>query len=917
MSMLHSFRSGLRALFDRNRRNAEIQEELGSFLDASVEDKVRHGMSREQALRAARAEIGSAEAIRHKVWSAGWESFAESIWQDMRIAVRQILRSPGSSAVAILSLALGIGANTAIFTLMNDLLLKRLPVHDPQQLVSFGDGNSSGTMEINDPGPIDIFPWEFYRRISAQQDQFQGITAFASFPTMVSVRTGSGAAGPATQATTHLVSGSFFSVLGADPLLGRTLSPADTAVAGRNPVAVISHRYWQQALAADPGVIGRILTINGTAFTVVGVMPPQFYGAALDDWMPDMWLPITMQPQVMLQPSLLSPDGLFWIHMMARRKPGVSTGAAQTWVTTQLQQFLVDRAGGQITDVRRKAIAASYIPLLSGESGISSMRSQLRSPLAVLMGIVGMVLLIACANLANLLLARAAAREHEFSTRLALGCNRARIIRQILTETLVLALAGGALGLAFAFLGTRVLIGFIAGGSAHTALSATPDLRVLAFTFTVCILTGLLFGITPAWRGSRSSAAGALNAHTRTATGAARHRGRLLPRTLVVVQVVLSLVLLAAAGLLLRSLHNLRIQDVGFNRTNVLLIRTNPKFAGYRPEQLNALYNRILERIDALPGVRSATLSGAPPMSRGTWGSPIFIDGRPAVPNEDVSTMLNRVAPGYFETLGIPLLRGRTIGSEDTASSTKAVVINQTLAERYFPKGEALGHTFRIADPFVPGTWQIVGIVRDTKYHSPADRPEPMAWLAVEQITGDDQFAYCLQILSSGDPAAITGEVRSALAQIDPNLPILDTATLADDVDELLNLPKFVTRLSGFFSALALSLACIGLYGVMSYNVVRRTSEIGIRVALGAARSRVLWMILRESLLLLGIGLALGIPASLAAARVIRAGLFRHLPLRPAHPRGSRPHSHRSHPLRRLAPRAQGHPHRSRRRSAL
>ena len=872
MSLLHSFTSGLRALFRRDQRNAEIHEELSSFLDASVAHKMRLGMSREQALRAARAEIGSAEAVRHKVWSAGWESFVDSLWQDVRIAVRQIVRSPASSAVAILSLALGIGANTAIFTLMNDLLLKRLPVHDPQQLVSFGEGNIDGTMELSNPGPIDIFPYEFYRRISAKQDQFQGITAFASFPTMVSVRTGS--AGPATQATSHLVSGNFFSVLGADPLLGRTLSPADTAVTGRNPVAVISHRYWQQALASDPQVIGHILTIDGTAFTVVGVMPPQFYGVSLDEWLPDMWLPITMQPQVMQGPSLLNPDGLFWIHMMARRHPGIPAGKTQAWVTAQLQQFLIDRAGGQITNDRRNAIAGSYIPLLPGESGISPMRSHLRAPLAVLMGIVGMVLLIACANLANLLLARAAAREHEFSTRLALGCNRARIIRQILTETLVLALAGGAVGLAFAFLGTRVLIAFIAGSGAHSALSATPDLRVLAFTFTVCIVTGLLFGITPAWRGSRSSAAGALNATTRTATGAARHRGRLLPRTLVVVQVVLSLVLLAGAGLLLRSLHNLRAQDLGFNRTNVLLIRTNPKFAGYRPEQLNALYNRVLERIDALPGVRSATLSGAPPMSRGTWGSPIFIDGRPAAPNEDVSTMLNRVTAGYFETLGIPLLRGRTIGSDDTASSTKAVVINQTLADRYFPKGDAIGHTFRIADPAVPGTWQIVGIVRDTKYHGPADQPEPMAWLAVEQITGDDQFAYCLQILTSGDPAAITSEVRSALVQIDPNLPILETATLAEEVDTLLDLPKFLTRLSGFFSALALLLACIGLYGVMSYNVVRRTSEIGIRMALGAARSRVLWMVLRESLLLLGIGLALGIPASLAAARVIRAGLF-------------------------------------------
>jgi predicted permease len=342
----------------------------------------------------------------------------------------------------------------------------------------------------------------------------------------------------------------------------------------------------------------------------------------------------------------------------------------------------------------------------------------------------------------------------------------------------------------------------------------------------------------------------------------------------VVAQVTLSLVLIAVASLLLRTLHNLRRQDVGFDRANVLLVRTNPKFAGYKPEQLNALYGRILERVDALPGVRSATLSGAPPMGRGTWGSPIFIEGRPTAPDEDVSTMLNRVSAGYFETLGIPLLRGRTIGAQDTASSLKAVVVNQTLAERYFPHGDALGHSFKVADPAVTGTWQIVGIVRDTKYHGPADEPRPMAYLALAQLTDNDQFAYCLQVQSAGDPAKIVSEVRAALAEIDPNLPILETATIAEHVDHLIDEQKFVSQLSGFFSLLALSLACVGLYGVMMYSVVRRTNEIGVRMALGASKGGVLWMVMRESLLLLGIGVAVGVPATLAASRLIRAGLF-------------------------------------------
>jgi predicted permease len=606
---------------------------------------------------------------------------------------------------------------------------------------------------------------------------------------------------------------------------------------------------------------------------VVGVMPAKFYGVELNEETPDMWLPITMQPEVMVQDSLLKPDGLFWIHMMARRKPGVAVAQEQSWVTTQFQRFMVDRAGAQISDSRRQAIAGMYVPMMPGQSGLSHIRSAYQAPLAVLMGIVGIVLLIACANLANFLLAKAASREREFSTRLALGSSRARIVRQILTETMVLAFAGGTLGLAFAFLGTRALINAVGGGSGHTALEATPDLRVLAFTSGVCILTGLLFGMAPALRASRSGL-GALHANVRTAAAGGGRRGRLLPRTLVVAQVTLSLVLIAVASLLLRTLHNLRSQDVGFDRANVLLVRTNPKFAGYKPEQLNALYGRILERVDALPGVRSATLSGAPPMNRGTWGSPIFIEGRPTAPDEDVSTMLNRVSAGYFETLGIPLLRGRTIGAQDTASSLKAVVVNQTLADRYFPHGEALGHSFKVADPAVTGTWQIVGIVRDTKYHGPADEPRPMAYLALAQLTDNDQFAYCLQVQSSGDPTKIVSEVRAALAEIDPNLPILETATIAEHVDHLIDEQKFVSQLSGFFSLLALSLACVGLYGVMMYSVVRRTNEIGVRMALGASKGGVLWMVMRESLLLLGIGVAVGVPATLAASRLIRAGLF-------------------------------------------
>jgi predicted permease len=872
--MLRNISAGIKALFRPSERNAEIEAEARSFFDSAVDYRMRNGMSRDDAERAARIEMGSAEMVRHKVWAAGWESFAESIGKDVRQGFRQILRSPGLSIVAILSLALGIGANTAIFTVIDNLLLRQLPVRETHMLVSFGDGTDSGIMASSSPGAYDIFPYDFYRHIAGHQDQLEGICSFASFPTMVSVRTGSGTNGPATQAFSHLVSGTFFSVLGAQPLMGRVFNPEDTATEGSNAVAVISHRYWQENLSADPGIIGRSISINGTSFVVVGVMPAAFYGVELNEQSPDMWLPISMQPQVMLQPSLLKPDGLFWIHIMARRKPNISVAQAQAWATVQFQQFLTQREGTSMSALRRQQISGTFIPLLPGGAGLSHMRSEYQAPLTVLMIMVSVVLLIACANLANLLLARTASREREFCARLALGSSRGRIVRQILTEALVLALIGGGLGLGLAFCATRALIHFLDKGAVHTALSATPDLRVLLFTFVSCIVTAALFGIAPALRGSRTNAAEALHTSARTTGGTAARSNRLLPRVLIVTQVTLSLVLLTVAGLLLRTLVNLRAQDIGLSRSNVLLVFTSPKFAGYQPERLNALYDRILTRINALPGVRSAAISGGPPVSRGTWGSPIDLDGRPTPPNENIDTLLNRVSPGYFETLGIPLLRGRTIQSEDNADAVKSAVVNKTFADRYFPNGDAIGHSFTIADPAAPGVWHIVGIVRDSKHASPAEQPRPFAFLAVTQLQGDDQYAYWLQVRSVGDPAKITGEVRAALAEIDPNLPVLKTQTIDEQIDGLIDQQTFVSKLAGFFALLALTLACIGLFGVMTYNVERRTSELGVRAALGAPRAGLLWMVLKESLALLAIGVVLGIPASLAASRAIKAGLF-------------------------------------------
>jgi len=564
-----------------------------------------------------------------------------------------------------------------------------------------------------------------------------------------------------------------------------------------------------------------------------------------------------MQPEVTLQPSLLNPHGLFWVHMMGRRKDGVREEQAQAWATQQIQQFMVAREGAQISDKRRGEIRQIYIPMLPGGHGVSHLRQQFSQPLYILMGVVVLVLAIACANLANFLLAKAAAREREISTRLAIGASRWRLLRQVLTEALLLSSLGGAAGFGLAFLGTRMLVDFVVRGATNSVLAPTPDLRVLEFTFGVSLLTGALFGIAPAWRTSRMRVATALNSAARTAAGTGTQSSQVLSNALVTAQVALSLMLLVGAGLFLRTLQNLRHQDFGFNRRNVLLIDFNAKLAGYKTEQLSGLYERILTGLTTLPGVRSASLSGTRPMSGGSWTSPIFVQGYSPAPNEDMSTRFNRVSPQYFDTVGIPVLQGRSIGPQDTSTSMKAVVVNQTLAKHFFPKGDALGHQFTIADPGVPGAWQIIGVVRDAKYNNAREQPKRMIYLPLEQMTADDHYAYSLQVRAEGDPAGITNEVRAAIAEVDPGLPLLEVKTISEQVDLFMENERLISQLASFFSFLALSLACVGLYGIMTYNVVRRTNEIGIRIALGAQSGGILWMVLRESLLLLVCGIAI------------------------------------------------------------
>jgi predicted permease len=875
MGLFRNISSGLAALFAQKRVECEMDEELCGFLEASAENKLRVGMTPDDAARAARVEMGSANAVKHRIRSAGWETAVENLWLDLRYSVRMLAKSPAFTVVAVASLALGIGANTAIFTLINGLLLKELPVRAPQELVSFGDAYGGGIIGAADIGESDLFPFKLAMQLQNQPGPFSGICSFASFTLKMSVRSGERQSGPPAQVMTHLVSGNYFSVLGAEMEMGRHLLPSDADAPGGNPVVVVSDRYWREALSADPKAIGRTITVSGTPFTVVGVANRRFYGVKLQEEPVDIWAPLTMQKEVLMRPSLLGEDKLYWLHLIGRRDAGVNISQQQQWIDAQMRNYELAHEGAQITTQRRQEIQRVGVKLVSARTGISDLRNLYGESLRILMTVVGLVLLVACANLANFLLAKAAAREREIATRLALGSTRTRIVRQVLIEALVLAFAGGALGVVLAFAGARILIHFVMAGAANAALNARPDLHVLAFTFGVSLFTGLLFGIAPALRASRCDAVPALKGSARTAGASGGAGGRAVSRILVTVQVALSMVLLAGAGFFLRTLMNLQHKELGFDRSNLLLAEFNGNFGGgYKPEQLPGLYQQIINRMRALPGVVNAAFSGDPPLSHGIWDSPVAIHGYVAQPKEDMLVLIDQVTAGYFDTLGIHMIAGRAIGAQDVSSALHAVVVNQTFAARFFPHGDAIGHRITFDDPSAPGEWQIVGIAADAKYNTPRETPQRMIYLSVLQLTGGNAYARWLQVKTTGEPAQAAEMVRAALAELDPNLPIWNMRTVSEQIDTFTENEQLISDLSSLFSALTVVLAGIGLYGVMSYSVVRRTNEIGIRIALGARYGNVQWMILRESLLLLAIGLCVGIPAAIAAGRLVQSQLY-------------------------------------------
>ena len=793
----------------------------------------------------------------------------ETLLKDIRYGLRGLLKRKAFAAIAVLTLALGIGANTAIFTLVNAVMLKSLPVEKPEELVLFSDTASEGTSLEDSPrtGQWERFSYASYEYLRDHNQSFQEIAALRSGESPLSVRQTDAQANAAARARGHLVTGNYFSVLGVRAMRGRVLTPEDDR-ADATPATVISHRYWENELNSDPSVVGKSFIINGTNFTVVGVMPREFFGVRVRR-PPDFWLPLSFHPQIELRPSYLTNKEAYWLTLMGRLKTGVTMEQAQAAVNLQLRQHLTEEAGSKLTEERQKGIQNTYITLAEGQGGLSGLRKYYSTPLHMLMAIVGMVLLIACANVGSLLLSRAASRKAEISLRMALGATRGRIIRQLITESMLLAAVGGLFGVLLAQWGVYVLVGLVAKTS---PLDTRPDVGVLAFTAAVSIVAGLLFGLIPAVQASRTDLAASMKEKSRTRAGMLRFS---LSSLMVVMQVGLSMVLLTGAGLFARSLVKLQNEDVGFDRNNVLLVGIDPRLAGYKTTELAALYSQIIERLSSLPTVRNVSLATYAPMSGSSRSSSVNITGYTPQPDEDLIVKDFLTGPKYAETLGVPLLRGREIELRDTASSPRVAVVNATFAEQYFKGQNPIGRTFTFDDETDHGApLEIVGVVGDIKADDARDKPEPTVYRPILQIQEQGAYTATIHIRTTSDPTPLTPQVRQMINQIDDKLPVFEVTTLDEQLSKNLDQERLIAQLVSFFGALALVLACIGLYGVMAHGVARRTNEIGIRMALGARGGNIAWMVLRETLYLVLAGLVIGVPGALIGAKLISAQLF-------------------------------------------
>jgi predicted permease len=868
MTSFRIFATRLAAIFQKRRLEREMTEELRAHLEMLAEENVRRGISPDEARYAALREFGGVEQTQELYRDQRGLHMFETFFQDLRYGLRMLAKSPGFTAVVVLSLALGIGANTAIFSLLDAVMIKMLPVRHPEQLVqlkwSFVGWPDSVLDDIEGSTFQDgtttsgSFSYPAYRGMRDGNHVFSETFAVAANDIELNV----GIGGRAESANGRAVSGNYYTGLGVSAALGRTLLPSDDSETAL-PAAVLSYDFWSNRFGRDPGVLGKNLMLDGLPFTVVGVTPPEFFGLELGT-SPDISFPLSFYWRLNRVPELSNDARVWWMLVDGRLKPGVTEAQARAELSVMFNQY-VTAAG------KSKPKAALPVLLTDPMSrGLDTLRREFSKPLWVLTALVGLVLLIACANVASLLLARATSRQKEIAVRLSVGAGRARLIRQLLTESILLAVCGGAAGMFIAMWGDSLLLRLMSSGPEAIALDVHLDIRVLAFTAVLSVLTGIVFGLVPAFRATRVELTPAL----KETGGDPITAGHWLRpgKALVVAQIAICLMLLVGAGLFVRTLGKLESTNIGFNREHLLIFTIQPQVNGYEGARLANLYKQLQQRIESLPGVQSASLSQNSLIGAGMSSTSVSIQGY-TLPGKKADVYRNLVAPRFFETLGIPLVLGRTIQERDDQGAPRVVVINQKAVKDYFHGDNPIGKEIDLGDSKKPRKLEIVGVVGDTKYNELRKDAPPTVYIPYLQYLEASGF-MSFEVRTNGDPKALVPAIRREAQTLDKDLPLLHVMTEKEQIEKTVVMERLFARLTSLFGLLGLGLACVGLYGIMAYAVARRTREIGIRLALGAQRTNILRMVMREIALLIALGMVIGLAGALATTRLISSLLY-------------------------------------------
>jgi macrolide transport system ATP-binding/permease protein len=869
MSLLRSIAGGLRTLFRKAQVSQELDEELNNFLEMAAEEKMKQGMSRKDAIRAVRLERGSLEVTKEVVRSAGWESFVETLWQDLRFATRMLRKNPGFTATAVITLGLGIGLNSAIFSLFDALMLRALPVRDPNAVVNI-------YQRIQDKaGGYRSFSYPEYVALRESNDVFSGLVAFSWIPAEIETPTRSTADG-AEEAQGLLVTADYFSLLGGGVAVGRTFLPEeDDETRGSHPIIVLSHGFWEQHFNSDRSIVGKSVKINGILMTVVGVASAGFVGT--EPQTPDFWVPMMMQAQLMPGDDRLGDRGSFWLDVIARLKPGVSRMEAQTGMDVLVNRIASDYLGTN-QKVSVDLVAGSFLAR-------PDVRGQVNSFAFLMMASVAMILLIACANVANLSLARAAVRQKEMGVRLSLGASQGRLVQQLLTESLLVALLSGAAGLLLARWLPGALTNLFRPPYEHPInLPIVLDLPVLGYTLLLSLGTAVIFGLIPALRASRTNLSSATKGEI-TAMGRGSSRLR-LHSLLVVIEISVCLVLLLGAGLLIRALGRAETIDPGFDMKHVLTLSMDLNLHGYNKARAAEFHRQLIERLQALPDVKEVAVASLTPLGGVSRAAPVTVtESNDPAGVSQTSVGYWVVSPNYFDSLSIPIVRGRSFGVRDTSKGPPVTIINEAMAWQFWPGRDPIGKRLRPGPASVPFT-EVVGVVKNTRGARLWEADQPYVYLPILQGTEGppiqtEQMGMKLLIRVNGNPDSLSTGVQRIVRALDPNVQV-SAATLGKSMERWVWFSQVGAMLSSGLGLLGLFLASVGIYGVMSYSVTQRTHELGIRMALGADKPEILKLILRQCLGITLVGVAAGLLIALAVTRVIAAVLYGVRPTDPA-----------------------------------